>query len=196
MLQSMALHPVSQFFLGTRIPGSEFALPSNSSLQLRKTRVWARGELDILEAHPNIFVSDSQEPQYPEPTNKYNGTSHDRLLGQDEEHPASSNRRGNEFEDDEETKYYHRGAPRTRDLWVRPGLSLATDPSRIAERKEFEEKYTWVNPNRKSTTGGASWAERRAGIEMLNSTRDVATALLEWVISLPVMISSLAIFSE
>lgn len=197
MLQSMALHPISQFFLGTRIPGSEFALPSTSSLQLRKTRVWPRGELDALEGHPNIFVSESQEPQYLEPTNKYNGTSQDRLLGQDGESPASSNTRGNEFEDNEDRKYYQRGAPRTRrDVWVRPGGSLATDPRREAERKELEEKYIWVNPNRKNTTGALSWPERRAGIEILNSTKDVATALREWVISLPVIMSLVSILSD
>jgi hypothetical protein len=157
MLQSMALHPASHF-LGTRIP--EFALPSSSSLQLRRTRVWPRGELDTLE--PSLV----QEAQHLEPTN--NG-----LLGQEGESPGSSNTRGHESED-----YYQRQRTR-RDVWVKPGGSLATDPSREAERKDLADKYTWVNPNRKHQTGVGSWPSRRAGIEFLNSTKDVPAALHE-----------------
>ena len=193
MLQSMALHPVSQFFLGTRIPASDFPLPSSSSLQLRKTRVWPRKELDTIEAHSNVLVSESQEPQDLEPTTKYNGTSQDRLLGQEWDSPASSNRRGYESEENGDRRFYQSEAPRVkRDVWVKPGGALVTGlktdaERRLAEIKDTAEKYLWVNPNRKNKTGAGTWPERRVGIELLHSTINVAAALREWVISLPVM---------
>lgn len=192
----MALLPIPQLFLGTRLPASDFALPSTSSVQLRKSRVvWPRGELDILESNPSTLLSDSPEPQisargsyYPEPTGKDNGQG-GRVLGQDRESSVSRASYANEFEDYEEKRYYfQRDAPRTRrDVWVKPGSALASDFKREGEKKEVGEKYMWVNPNRKDKTGPSSWPERRAGIEVLHSTKDVAAALREWVISLPVL---------
>ena len=48
-------------------------------------------------------------------------------------------------------------------------------------KKDMGDKYMWVNPNRKKKEGDPaySWPERRAGIEVLNSTKDIAAALRE-----------------
>jgi len=67
---------------------------------------------------------------------------------------------------------------------VKPGSSLAATD--LKRDKDVVEKYLWVNPDRKNSTEGrvgpVFWPERRAGIEVLHSTKDVAAALRECVI--------------